>query len=357
MTISCYSGLPGSGKSYGVVEHVVIPALKQGRTIRTNIPLNVEHLETFIPGSIEKIIQFTNDEIKESGYLGNIAGGEIIIIDECWRLWPTGLKASQVPEEQKAFLAEHRHKVGQGGESQEVILVTQDAAQIAAFARQLIEKTFRAQKLDKVGAKGKYRIDVYQGAITGQSPGGERMREIFGTYKEKVWLCYSSHTKSETGQAGQEATIDSRASALKSAAIAFGIPLGLVFMVAGAWAGFDTLLHIGGKQPEEPEYKLSSNRIGIDANKHNVNAAGDEKNSPNVSHSWRLVAYIESEETEKKRAWIKGRSGLREIDPASCYIAKNTQSVECLVDGERVATWSGVTMARFGNTAIEKPGI
>ena len=38
MSIVGYSGLPGSGKSYGVVENVVIPALEAGRHIITNIP-------------------------------------------------------------------------------------------------------------------------------------------------------------------------------------------------------------------------------------------------------------------------------------------------------------------------------
>jgi len=38
MAIDAYTGMPGHGKSYGVVEHVIIPSLKQGRHVVTNTP-------------------------------------------------------------------------------------------------------------------------------------------------------------------------------------------------------------------------------------------------------------------------------------------------------------------------------
>ena len=40
MSISAYVGMPGHGKSYGVVKHVIIPALKKARKVYTNIPMN-----------------------------------------------------------------------------------------------------------------------------------------------------------------------------------------------------------------------------------------------------------------------------------------------------------------------------
>ncbi|MFU1923019.1 zonular occludens toxin domain-containing protein, partial [Klebsiella pneumoniae] len=44
MAIDAYVGKPGHGKSYGVVEHVIIPSLKQDRHVVTNIPLEVDML-------------------------------------------------------------------------------------------------------------------------------------------------------------------------------------------------------------------------------------------------------------------------------------------------------------------------
>ncbi|POB76042.1 zonular occludens toxin domain-containing protein, partial [Vibrio vulnificus] len=43
MKYSCWS--PGSGKSYESVVYHVIPALKDGRKVVTNLPLNLEHFK------------------------------------------------------------------------------------------------------------------------------------------------------------------------------------------------------------------------------------------------------------------------------------------------------------------------
>ena len=48
MSISAYTGLPGHGKSYGVVDNVIRPALEKKREIFTNIPMNSDEcLERF----------------------------------------------------------------------------------------------------------------------------------------------------------------------------------------------------------------------------------------------------------------------------------------------------------------------
>ena len=42
MSITAYTGLPGSGKTYGVVQHVIVPALQAGRRVVTNIPMRAD---------------------------------------------------------------------------------------------------------------------------------------------------------------------------------------------------------------------------------------------------------------------------------------------------------------------------
>ncbi|MCT7418665.1 zonular occludens toxin domain-containing protein [Pseudomonas aeruginosa] len=55
MAIDAYVGKPGHGKSYGVVEHVIIPSLKQDRHVVTNIPLEVDMLLMDFGGTIEQL--------------------------------------------------------------------------------------------------------------------------------------------------------------------------------------------------------------------------------------------------------------------------------------------------------------
>lgn len=139
-------------------------------------------------------------------------------------------------EGHKSFFAEHRHKVGSDGYSQGIILVTQDLSQICRFVRDLIEETFRAVKLTAIGQSKKYRLDIYQGAVTGQAPPeGRRLWQIFGEYKQDIFALYKSHTMSETGGAGSEKKADDRANVLKSAGIKFMLPLAVVLMLGGAW--------------------------------------------------------------------------------------------------------------------------
>lgn len=215
MTISIYSGLPGSGKSYTVVSNVIIPALKEKRKIFTNIPLDGDAIEADFnlrPTHFE-----TKDITDNPRWFDEVLpAGALLILDEAWRLWPSGLKANRVEASHKAFLAEHRHRVGDNNRSTEIVLVSQDAAQLAAFVRQLIEKTYRAKKLDVVGQSNRYRLDIYEGAVTGANPPlDKRIREIYGEYKPDIYRLYQSHTQSQTGEAGNEDKADKRANVLK----------------------------------------------------------------------------------------------------------------------------------------------
>ncbi len=224
MAITAYTGLPRSGKSYSVFENVIIPALEQGREIWTNIPFDSDKI-------IEKYgqvpILFHTDDIRDNdNWFDEVfTSGAVIVIDEVWRLWPSGLRANQVLEQHKSFLAEHGHRVGHNGMSTEVILVTQDLGQVASFARMLVETTYRSVKLDKVGKSKSFRIDIYQGAVTGQMPPEKlRLRQMFSSYKPSVYDLYKSHTMSKTGLAGNETKTDNRANILKSFGVG-GLPL------------------------------------------------------------------------------------------------------------------------------------
>jgi zona occludens toxin len=245
MTISAYTGLPGHGKSYGVVANIILPALRQKRIVYTNIPLNDELcLNDF--GMC--VIPFhTDDIIKNPNWFRDVfRAGSIIVIDEVWRLWPSGLKLTQAREADKEFLAEHRHMVGENGLSTEVVLVTQDLSQVASFARTLVENTFRVTKLSSLGLNKGYRVDVYFGVVTGAKPNPKnREREIFGKFSKDVYKYYKSHTKSQTGEAGDETRTDGRFNILGR----FSIKLGVAFVIVVGifiYSGVDNIAHLFG---------------------------------------------------------------------------------------------------------------
>lgn len=253
MTISAYTGLPGHGKSYGVVENVIVPACKEMRVVFCNIPLNTNlFLERFGIAPI----YFSIDEIRNNPtwFSSVFEAGALFVIDECWRLWPAGTNANKLSEDHKAFFAEHRHLVGEDGRSTEIVLVTQDLAQIASFMRSLVETTFRVTKLSKVGASKLYRVDVYSGAVTGaKPPEGRREREIPGKFKKEIYALYKSHTKSSNG-AGDESRADGRFNVFGGFKVKIFF-ITLIFILVLIWLGSDSLLSSFGvkKSASSPE--------------------------------------------------------------------------------------------------------
>lgn len=235
MSISAYVGLPGHGKSYGVVENVILPALREKRPVFTNIPMNDNKcLDDF--GMTVTLFDVVDITKNPNWWTDVFQSGAVFVLDEVWRLWPAGLKANNVREEDKAFLAEHRHMVGENGLSTEIYLVTQDLGQIAAFARALVETTYRVVKMNHIGLEKRFRVDVHTGAVAGPKPPQTTLlRQIPGKFVQEVYQYYQSHTKSKTGVAGDETRTDKRANALSGMSIKAGLVLLVFFVWLVSW--------------------------------------------------------------------------------------------------------------------------
>lgn len=249
MSIYAYVGMPGSGKSYDVVANQILPALKSGRTVVTNVPLRLDAVRAVVPDP--DVREFPTEQIQASPELIDqyAIPGCVLVLDEVWRLWPAGQKAHQVPEPFRKLLAEHRHMVDANENSTQIVLVTQDLAQIGAFARQLVEQTFYHTKLTHVGASGSYRVDIYQGPQTGPNPPKQaRLREIFGRYSKDVFALYESHTQRTnkldgTGGANEKSA-DRRGVIWKRPGFILG---GVVCVALVAWAVPTIGRVLGGK--------------------------------------------------------------------------------------------------------------
>ena len=246
MAIEAYVGLPGHGKSYGVVEHVIIPSIKEGRHVVTNIPLERDELlaDFGIVGS--EITQLPEDWFERDDMSEFIPHGSVAVLDELWRRWPSGLKANNAALTDKALLAEHRHRVDEKGRSMRIVLVTQDLSQLASWVRILVEQTYKMTKLTAIGSTKKYRVDIYLGAPTGQNiPKSKLIRQTFGQYRKEIYRYYSSATQSATGSVGDESKADKRGVIWRSPLIIFsvvgpiiGIPILLWWLKGYFMSGF-----------------------------------------------------------------------------------------------------------------------
>lgn len=243
MSVTAYTGLPGSGKSHSVVEFVVLPALKAGRVVATNLALRLEELVQVFPSA--DIRQVDDAQVKaDPDYLARVAvPGSVLVIDEAQQLWPSGLRAKDVPEPVLEFFTKHRHRVDADGRSSDIVLVTQNLANVATFARSLVSETFRSVGLGVVGSKTRFRVDVYRGAAVGPNPPvKDRVRQLAGKYRQEIWRFYQSHTQRQgDGQAVDESGLDTRGVIWRSPWLIGGAALALVLGVAGvvaAWGAF-----------------------------------------------------------------------------------------------------------------------
>ena len=357
MSIVGYSGLPGSGKSYGVVENVVIPALEAGRHIITNIPLKLGRLSDDYPQG--KVTIFDNKEAENDHTFFDLErhlAGVIWIIDEAWRFWKSGMKATNIPQCQKEFFTEHRHNVGPDGRTNEIVLVTQDLAQLCAFVRGLVEEPYRAVKLTAIGQKNKYRVDVFMGAATGQKP-GKPMRQLYGSYKPEIYQYYKSHTRNKTDfAAGMEEKADDRANVLKHPLIKYGIPLAVLIMVAGVWkavAYFSPEEHTDSPAPTTQESTPGTDQQPVTATQSARTAretkavkASLEGRAPHqvkheiepgwlpLSNTWRIVGEVNGV------YWIWGETGTRKIHSRNCAKFLKTGEPFCVIRGKLVTYYS-----------------
>ena len=239
MSIYAYVGLPGSGKSYNVVANVILPALRSGRRVVTNVPVYRDVILA-AEGVTGELVNFPVSEVEQDPELIRkyVTNGDVFVLDEVWKLWPSGLKTADIPNVYKTLLAEHRHMTDAKGRSLHIVLAVQDLGSVAVFARKLVEQTFIHTKMGDLGMDGRYRVDIYSGAVTGYM-GSDKMfiRSVFGEYSAEVWKFYQSHTKAEGVGGGihGEKSVDRRGNKFKRPFFLYGLPIALIGGVFAMW--------------------------------------------------------------------------------------------------------------------------
>lgn len=327
MAIHAYVGKPGHGKSYGVVEHVVIPSLKQDRHVFTNIPLAIDDLLAAFGGNITQLPDdwHTLDDLGEL-----IPPGAVAIIDECWRRWPSGETTNRARLSDKSLLAEHRHRVDAKNNSMRVVLVTQDLSQISAWVRQLVETTYRIRKL----GKKVYKVDIYQGSVTGDSPPKSKLvRTDAGTFKKDVYCFYKSATLSQSGSVGDESAADGRANIFRSFGLWASLVCAVVFILAGIF--FVTRFFTSDAPGVKPPIAHSTGQPITSV-------------EPPVSTTWRLVGFVHPSKPDPNSRLISEAYALisdangntRYISFSHCRYFPDFTEVYCLVDGFKITNWS-----------------
>lgn len=361
MAIDAYVGLPGSGKSYSVVKFAILPSLKQGRQVITNIPLtDVAHAE--FPGMIR---QLPHDWYQDEKLFETIPNGSVVVLDELWRRWPKGMQAAKVPFRDKEFLAEHRHLVDEEGNSTRIVLVTQDLDQISAFATMLVDTTYQSVKLSALGANKRFRVDIYQGAAKGQRPPKSRLlRSVFDRYEKSIHQYYQSATKSLTGLVGDESRADKRATIWRSPLMLFTLasPIILGFLVWQIGKFFSNGMTFTEPPVVEVAPVVQEQPLGLvnappaDLAPAVAGPAPAQQRAPSMSTVWRVSGHMQRVEPDTGKmadlVLLTSVYGLRYEPMANCEPVSMGKGYQCHVDGAMATPWSGPMRADMSASVL-----
>lgn len=242
MPINAYTGLMGSGKSFECVVSVIIPAIKSGRDVVTNVDgidsdairaYILEHNKAALPEQLGHVRHCTNEQVSQPDFLpfGKPVDtfcqpGDLVCIDEAWRFWGTDCKL--LPEH-KIFFREHRHYVSpKTGMSSDLVLMVQDIGDLHRTLKVVVELSFRTTKIKSLGLNKIYRVEMWEGY---KQVARSRVSVQNKKYDKAIFPLYSSYT----GGSGTEVQVDSRQNIFNSKVVWFYI---VAMLVLGTVAGF-----------------------------------------------------------------------------------------------------------------------
>lgn len=215
MAINGISGRPGSGKSYEAVIRHILPALKDGRMVVTNIPLNVDWFCQFVGEHCRDLIvqidggfhnyggkrYFSDAEhfLRYQEWRNEKNQGVYFIVDECHLPMPRTAGAGDdrvtTQKELKEYLSMHRHY------GHDILLLTQNFRKVDRDVVDMVQTCYFTTKLSFLGKDDEYVCKVADGVS----------RNIVTThhreYEQKYFGAYQSHTKSE-GSVQEAGTVD-----------------------------------------------------------------------------------------------------------------------------------------------------
>lgn len=335
MAITFFGGPPGAGKSYALVEQVIVPGVMAGRRVLTNVA-GVDPDKVFRycaersedPSQLGQVVLFDGRQATQPGFFPTeeiddagtfVKGGDLIVFDE-WRLyWPR--RGSLPSPDLEPFLRWHRHLVNGNGIACDVAIASQLATDVHQDFRGLIERSYKFKKLKAVGLNKAYAWDVFEGHL---QPKGGAYDKGNGTYKDEITALYSSYATS--GKAMELAT-DKRATIFKSWLI-YAIAAGLIAFGVSAWFVWDFF----SPKPSQP---ATDTLPAIKPHPSYPTAQGVASvPAPPSEPEWSIAGYFDAPSGLK--IVLRSRAGHTRIVGPGGFNFEDRRPVFGFVDGKRV---------------------
>lgn len=349
MSISCYVGVPGSGKSYEVVRSVILPAVAKGRKVITNIDgINSDLIRAYVVENLGvpleecgSVVSVRNDQVSmpwffprtgresfdDSGRPGTafVQAGDLVAIDEAYRFWGTD---SKISEEHLIFFREHRHFVhSETGICCDLVLMTQDLSDLNRKLKVVLELSFRTHKAKGIGRSNLYTITMWEGYKQTQKL---IVKDWTQTYEPEIFPLYKSYV----GTKGKEETSDERQNVWDGR---LKVKL-LIFFVCLCFAGY-RLYSFFTDRMHSASPAQAAKAVAPDSK-----AAPSEKPlaTPVVSPDWRIAG---SYSVGGVRKVVLVGDGRVRVEDAFMFVGTGLAE-SGFVDGIKVTRFSGAAMTK-----------
>jgi len=322
-------------------------ALRTGRRVVSNIAgLHYDEMRAFLllkgvaEDAIGSFLPVTKEQIGAAGFWAEdgkttiVQGGDLVVLDECWRWMAKGQK---MPDSMFAFLREHRHFVDARGVSCDVVLITQSITDLDNKVRVVVEKHFVMEKLKRLGLTKQYTVDVYNKWSSTKS---NFLRQIVRTYNKEYFKFYSSYE----GKGGDEREVDKRINVLRRPIVVIALvcaPLLLFGGVYGTWRMWDKYAHPKPVEVAKNEKAGAATNDLKEVKKVTASTpSGSVAGAPSSGGGagWRVVGLY----SVAGRAVFMVRSGdrVRYVNAPTAY-RFNGLNVELFIDDQFVSSYGG----------------
>lgn len=191
MAIHIFTGNVGSGKTYHIVNQVIIPFLLEPHTAKRKIIHNVRlnnHViesEFLFPFALsDRVRQLSNSDMESAILDMEKIAGSLVVIDEFQLIWPSS-KGMTNPKHLEFFTTHRHHMI-------DICIGTQDIENIVKVVRNLVEVENHFKALKDVGFSGGYVVERYYNR---SKKLGSRFNAKYDPDKFKF---YNSHALSAT---------------------------------------------------------------------------------------------------------------------------------------------------------------
>jgi zona occludens toxin len=350
VAINAYTGVMGSGKSFEVTANVVLPAIKSGRRIVTNIDgISESKIHDYLlkkhkgldPEKLGKIVHITDDDIQKPAFFPDekkpeivsvVQAGDMVVVDEAWRHWNKDKKLSA---EHMQFFRMHRHYTHpETGVSCDVALIFQSISDVHRSVRSVVEMTARTIKIKTLGLARTYRLELFEGdKITKAAMFAKKVMN----YDKAIFPLYKSYAG---GSAGKEVQVDKRQNVLRNPVI-WIVAVFLVVLVTASLT-FLTKFFKGGQVDHPKEIAAAPGTTpSLASPGANASPAAAPGGTP-ISSRLRVTGEV----TIRGERWIvlSDEKGRFRFESPALFVGRGVMMIGN-VEGQRIASWTGTLPA------------